>query len=63
MDKDQKITREQFNKIVSMLEPILLPPENQQRGMDPEPEPVDCVALLAFITAAQTIYNRDCAIV
>lgn len=58
MAKNSKITEEQFNQIVQVLHNILFPPENVQRPGPPVP--TDCEALLAFITAAQAIYTRDC---
>lgn len=55
MAKSKKCNQKQFALITAAM-------HDQLFGIEDEPGPVDCEALLAYIEAAQAIYTRDCSI-
>lgn len=62
MAKGTRISEQQFNKITKQLYAALVSPTPKDAHVtnEPQAEPTDCEALLAFIEAAQEIYTRDC---
>jgi hypothetical protein len=56
-----RLTEDQFDQIVNALyRQLVIKPAGEIT--QPIVLPTDCVALLAFIEAAQEIYTRDCPI-
>ena len=55
MAKSKKCNQKQFALITARMHDELF-------GLEDEPAPVDCEALLAYIEAAQAVYARECPI-
>lgn len=53
MAKSKKCNAKQFALITAAM-------HDQMFGLEDDPAPVDCEALLAYIEAAQAVYTREC---
>lgn len=53
MAKSKKCNQKQFALITAAM-------HDQLFGLEDDPAPVDCEALLAYIEAAQAVYTREC---